>query len=367
MEVPMNSLLNKILVLAVVIVVLGCTRTDTPQMQSPIVFAGGQLQPEEQTRADVPLEDLYNTFRTYTYKIMTVDNALHNVMPGYQVKYVSGSAGSTTSNTDGWEYVFPSSQTIRYWDYEARYYYFAGYAPADAPKVTKAEPNTLNPDLFEIHIDGLQAGPSVPPVMVSEPTFKLHHQFASVVRMPFFIPMTKVRVGFKTTSGDGLGFDVSNISFAPIDPMINIPQEANLTCSYMMRKPVIGGVEPGDLTVTTTSQSGNLGSLTFDETHGMSLPSTDVVWVRPTGKPIAETDYYYYVFPQDPTNWRLKLKVKGVDADFRTSDVPASYMEWQPGKVYTYIFKVSISNIVLELVKVDDWTVFEIDKTVTTW
>ena len=144
----MNKRIHTLLLAATVL--LSCSSGhDDPFVPEPdnagISFGGnnGTWQDAPTTRAQQNgLESLFKTFRAWGYKTTTTssDNtpsAPQVVMDGYQVKFINGAAGSTESNTTGWEYVgIPNTalstiQTIKYWDFSATSYRFFAYSPFD--------------------------------------------------------------------------------------------------------------------------------------------------------------------------------------------------------------------------------------------
>ena len=82
----------------------------------------------------------------------------------YQVKWVTNTANTTTSNTNDWEYVgldflAPSSlvndagvkQSIKYWDYSAAQYDFIAYSTSDATVVT----GSTEPTTGQVHVTAI--------------------------------------------------------------------------------------------------------------------------------------------------------------------------------------------------------------------
>ena len=119
---------------------------DTLQ-QYAITFGAADGQVEQVTRASstTPLSEKgYTEMKVYGYK--TLNSAIQNVMPGYTMKYTSGSANSTTSNSSGWEYVgqgkdyLGNAQEIKYWDGNSSDYRFFGVLPKTASDGTKTYP-----------------------------------------------------------------------------------------------------------------------------------------------------------------------------------------------------------------------------------
>ena len=135
---------------------LSCSssKQDDPFIPEPndnvgIAFGGnnGTWQDAPTTRATgTGLETLFPTFRVWGYKTTSTTaaapSAPETVMDGYIVRHYSGTAGSTESNTTGWEYAgiqntaLSSIQTIKYWDYSATSYRFFAYSPSDTQAVS---------------------------------------------------------------------------------------------------------------------------------------------------------------------------------------------------------------------------------------
>ena len=110
--------------------------------KTPIVFSALQQDEQNITRADQdsragrraskPLEDLHIlSFDVWGYNNMSYNSESgsygdpQTVMPRYHVEYEENSANTTTSNTDGWEYVNKQTgsepeQTIKYWDWSTK-------------------------------------------------------------------------------------------------------------------------------------------------------------------------------------------------------------------------------------------------------
>ena len=115
---------------------MGCSQESgeevvTPvEKHAPIAFNGGLQAEQAVTRAGTPLKDKANTFTVYGFKDTGADT-YQQVFPGYRVQWRENTYASTTTNSDGWEYVdqqIPGQtvQTIKYWDYSATAYRFMG-------------------------------------------------------------------------------------------------------------------------------------------------------------------------------------------------------------------------------------------------
>ena len=104
-----------------------------PEEQKPTAIAfNGSLNEEEVTRATTPLEDYTTSFRVWAYKNMSETAGVYGntqmVFPGFTVRWINNSAATSTTNSDGWEYILVAypDQTPKYWDWYAKAYRFFG-------------------------------------------------------------------------------------------------------------------------------------------------------------------------------------------------------------------------------------------------
>lgn len=372
-------------ILLAMLIMVGCKHHNEPELGDVIVFSAQQIEPKAETRAN-GLEHVHTDFKVYGYKVFsTVDRGgkAETVFNGYRVWHTANTAGTTTSNTADWEYVNDGSQSIKYWDYESTYYYFLGYSPAGSTDVVVTETidNTDRTTDASVSLTVHQTLTAIAPsILVSKPHEVNHIQMLSEhqVRMEFMMPMAKVRIGFFASDYSLPPYALTNISFAPTAG--DIQNVADVKFTYPIRKYVAGVYQSGELEVQTVplTTPNTVPSLTYLDCeglpkHGSPLEPTTAsnpVWAYPSGVDPSATPelIYYYTFPQPgSTPWELSMKIKDTDDAVRIAVVPAEYVRWEPNKVYTYLFKVSATAIVLEVVKVDEWTVFEVNKTVTTW
>ena len=108
---------------------------------TPIAFFAFQQDEQTITRAAGLEDEGITTFTVYGYKNMEYYDGsgtyggLQNVFPGYRVTWKANTANTTTSNSDGWEYVNKQTgsepeQSIKYWDWSAKAYRFFGLTQA---------------------------------------------------------------------------------------------------------------------------------------------------------------------------------------------------------------------------------------------
>lgn len=156
------------------------------------------------------------------------------VFDNYTAKYVTGTAHTTESNSDNWEYVgikaaTPSTiagnwQTIKYWDYAETQYDFVAYSLGegfddDADPTTDpvyATPSAINPSTKSYTLTG--SADALKACYVSDlvTAYNLSdgaivaNDFGNVVQFSFRSLATKIRIAFYETIP---GYSVKNIQF----------------------------------------------------------------------------------------------------------------------------------------------------------
>ena len=331
---------------------------------------------------------LHNNFVVYGYKTTTGTPATTVVYDHYNVNYTEETAGLTTSNTKGWEYVgvdknilngLDGSQTIKYWDYSASQYDFIAFSfgsaiqgtgenKVEASKVTTTDgpKYTLKgsaTDLAECFIaDRVTAKQNV----TAERDQKLY-KYGSIIGFNFRSLATKVRMGIYETVP---GYAIKDVVFYSDD---NTPLSGNKNQPTLYAKGNTIASGAGTMTVTFGSNtesetdynqakvewegteenasyinlqeiakaSSKEGAETSDATNYITRTSTD-----------ARTDVEYETVLSGTDVGELTLKVdytlESIDGSGEeikvtgaTATVPAAYTNWQPNYAYTYIFKIS--------------------------
>lgn len=327
-------------VAAVLTALTACSHGDADERQAvaaderSIVFAGQTQDGVAITRA--ALSDAATSFRVWAYKNTAYDEtdgytACQTVIDGYTVSW---SNTLSSSNTAGWEYVNGSTQTIKYWDFNALAYRFFGYAPATAA-VGVAE--SADKIILTVPVDGRSADAVAAAPYISEPWFSTGNPtdypdrlFAQPVRMSFFKPFARVR--FLFTFADGLTIDrsdLSDVSFHPFNLSAQIGLAGNVSFAYPLKGK--------DTTYSWTSTV----------TDGIPAFTDDYQEVWQTVLPAEEQGAY-----------ELTVTVGSED---RSATVPAVMMQWLPGYDYTYVFKitedgaVTLSTLRINLSIAQDW------------
>lgn len=325
------------------------------------------------------------------------------VIKNYQVKWTAGSENSTTSNTEGWEYVgfasqFPTqvtpvsteTQTIKYWDYSASSYTFTAISalPADLTggkmtiaKTTASTGEGASPSKkgYVVTISSAANLSSLffaDRVVVTKPTSLVtpdrhaDNAYGGNVTFNFRNALSEVRIGMYETIP---GYEITEVKFYKNDGSTEIlnseatPAKAcgtiisnypatgftgTLTVTYdALNQPI---VEPASSTAKATELvlGKNIQTLTMPnpsaepEVAGKYLGTS-------SSSPTWDTDggTYTKVFPQPSNTTDMVLKVdytlyntvtkETIEVKGATAKVPGEYVAWKSNFKYTYIFKIS--------------------------
>lgn len=419
----------------------------TVETGTPISFYGQETEAQDvsqgvkgtraETRAGTPLSEAgVLSFTVWGYKNMTYDsgtgsydtdpNKMQEVFPGYTVNWQANSAATTTTNTNGWEYILLAKpeQTIKYWDWSAKAYRFfavtgtkwesgdftAGQYKVNANVVSGPYQITLNADAEPV-LDGnghydpaatatkLNATPYFTRLWFSTGNIGAYpdKQFGLPVQLEFLKPYARVRFIFKYAYPRE-GIKLTKTIFKPTDDS-EIYRKGTFTVSY----PMTGAATSESYTVTpeavtttytavangTTLTSGKTyytsgsgagefvsngsevadGSNYFTLTNKKLTAFTEDYDLEDDGKDYTETDKGWYMVLPNTTPVSYTLSVK-VNTETKTCSVPAEYMRWLPGYSYTYIFKIlEEGGVEIELVQaaVTPWVDMAIDYVVYNW
>ena len=316
------------------------------------------------------------------------------VIQNYQVKWTAGSENSTTSNTEGWEYVgfasqFPTQvtpvstevQTIKYWDYSASTYTFTAISalPADltggkmtiAKTTTGTAPASKYGKGYVVTISDASADLSKlyfadrVEIAASNGTDRhADNAYGGNVTFKFRNAMSQVRVGMYETIP---GYAISNVkfyqdngtteqtnsssakAFGAIVP--NIPATGftgTLTVTYadnttsIENQPIVTAARTSGTTETNLVLGTNIQ--TVSTTNLLGTTSTAPTWDTDGGT-------YTSVFPQASNTTNMVLKVdytlynatthETIEVKGATATVPGKYVAWKPNFKYTYLFKIS--------------------------
>jgi len=369
---------------------------------TPITFYGQEIEEQDvsqgvkgtraETRAATPLSESATQFKVWGYKNMSFEagvyGSLQEVFPGYIVKWQANSSATSTTNSNGWEYILTdqAEQSIKYWDWSASAYRFfavtgtavvdaGGTYDADKVYYTKSDPFTIKivADAEPVFDGAGHYNSAATATKLNTTPYFTHlwfstgilpeyidKQFGQPVKLEFLKPYSRVRFIFKY-SFPREGIKLTEKYFKPttdFDPDVSkhvgIARKGTVTVSY-------------PLTGAATSES-------YTSTKDPSDPSplsafTEDYDLEDDGKVYYETDEgWYLVLPTTSQgSYTLSVEVNGIE---KTCSVPAEYMRWLPGYSYTYIFKIlEEGGVEIELVQaaVLPWTDLSHEHTVYNW
>lgn len=330
--------------------------------------------------AGTPLSDAATSFRVWAYKSMSYDVGTQSysnnqtVMPNYTVNYGASTANTTSSNTNGWEYVNQQTgvepeQTIKYWDWGAAAYRFfavtgwGGNLPADPEEIAanKAYKSNETSSVYEFT---MLADASSEVAMASTPYFSHlwfstgnadvypDKQFGKPVTLEFLKPYTRVRFIFKYVyPREGIVLGSPSFKSTNDDDIV---RKGTFTVSY----PLTGTATSESFTVTPDGTDAKVLDA-FTEDYDPD-DDTKVYTVSNKG--------WYTVLPNiGQGSYTLSVTVNGAA---KYAVVPAEYMHWLPGYSYTYIFKITEEGGIeigwVEYV-MTPWTEMESTWTVYNW
>ena len=375
----------------------------------PISFSTADTSAQV-TRADntVGLEKLFTEIKVYGYKTLTstaqdgtTTTTLQNVMPGYTLKYVDGTANSSTSNTTGWEYVGLTDkngeavkdytgnvQEIKYWDGNSSDYRFFGVIPNDKytlkydgkvidkdPKIDDTKSFTMEfPNLtymtrtydatnkkykyltYKTDNDGNTTSGEIPEKDI--PMYGTMWQgdpkdnYDKPVTLAFSKPYALIRIVFVRPDGSSvtqLGDPDKNegengyyaAKFNPTDKS-KISTDGSVKVTWSMK-----GTEESTTAESTEQKlpAMNFNPMKLEEAETRYQAWPEYVMVPTTTDASTGTsssvDYECTVFVKEETTSGNTTSSKIVS---RTAFVPKEFTHWKAGYEYTYVFKITYNN-----------------------
>lgn len=368
---------------------LSCSssKQDDPFIPEPddnvgIAFGGnnGTWQDAPTTRATgTGLETLFPTFRVWGYKTTSTTaaapSAPETVMNGYIVRHYGGTAGSTESNTTGWEYAgiqnaaLSSIQTIKYWDYSATSYRFFAYSPSDTLAVSPQASDSKSFSFsFPFAYSDATTATTLP--YISELWFALPassgsvstpaSSYGSCVTLTFAPLIAKVRFKFSYPEGAD-AVVIKDIQFRDsrfmADPTTaTTPLRGTITATYPLQGIPTSSSPTLSWTTTDTAEGSGASStgpliLTIpyeeegDRIHNVSDKSLYGKW------------YYVPPFNAIPYSQGAYTITANIDGRYASATVPEEFMQWKAGYQYTYIFKITEAGTVINFsdLQVEKW------------
>ena len=338
------------------------------EQQVAIAFSGSMGKEQEVTRAETPLKDKANTFSVYGFKDTGADT-YQQVFPGYRVQWRENTIATSTTNSDGWEYVgqqIPGQtvQTIKYWDYGATAYRFMGVTGSNVTGNYGTDEATGAPVYkltFTADCDNEEETPYYSHLWYREISSP---DIGKAVKLEFLKPFSKVRFKFIFEDPDDAATTaLTDKSFGPTGGT-TIKRKGKVTVTY----PLTGTATTEMIFVD--AEAGGPTAFTQDYYGVNEVEKTNGVVTKPYyGADENATGIEYTVIPT-PGGQESYTLIVDVNGDPKTAVVPAAFMTWQPGYIYTYIFKVHVDGTVtIDAVQsaFTPWSVTSKDHTVYNW
>lgn len=341
-----------------------------------IAFSGGLSEDQNvnhaRTRAgEVGLETYTKRFKVWGFK-NGEGSSVNIVMNGYTVNWINNSANTTASNSSGWEYVNQQGlgemeQSIKYWDTTASAYRFFGVAGASETNNPTGNylPNEANPT-YEVTYDADAFNESKTPYY-SHLWYGNSADYGKPVQLEFIKPLSKVRFKFIFEDPNAAqDTELTGKNFRPSDGG-TIKMKGKVTVTY----PLTGTTKTESFAATTEAEGITGFTQDYYEAGSISKNGSGTV-VSPYLNADESTSALSKIYTVIPTpsgqsDYTLTVSVNG---DPKTTTVPAKYMTWLPGYLYTYIFKIHVDGGV-QFSKVQSaftpWVTYDKPHTVYNW
>lgn len=322
-------------------------------------------------------------FRIYGVKKVG-DTQLVSVFNEYSVWYVENK-NTTTSNTDGWEYVgakgatnlgtgnitLTKDQTIKFWDYSAPEYHFIAGSPITCFSHTLTPGNKINSATIKGlagHINANEAGQAITtnPVYIADPKVVKKADYQKPVQFSFKRQQAMVRVGLYETIP---GYSITEINFyeaggSKAKDGNNIILTSG-TKDYFVGGNNISGTITYDWTNETPSytykynetgliKSQNWYAGKFEPHNALATVSTAAVAELYGKDNDMSTNGYFTVIPTPSATTAAPILIKcdytltsdddsgeTIKVTGATAAIPAAYSKWDVNTRYTYLFKIS--------------------------
>lgn len=306
------------------------------------------------------------------------------VFINYVVNYGASTAGTTESNSHGWEYVGQTTyatskvgaggstpeitgQTIKYWDLTNKYYTFTAFSakPTDISddKVTVTKNVSGSSTKYEKgYTMAVKEGASINDIYFSDRTPVEASTSAFPVTLKFRKLVSKVRFGFFETI-PGYSVTITDVKFNSTSHTTNAAGNFGVDCTGAVLVPG----SSTSFTVTYDDGSGipanenkakvavagsttqNYLSTTASGFFGTTLgvTSNDRLWENGGN--------YTTILPNPSNTTDLSLTIsytltstdnsgETIAITDATAKVPAAFAQWQANYAYTYLFKISDNN-----------------------
>lgn len=314
------------------------------------------------------------------------------VFDNYQVVWKDNSAGTSTSNTNDWEYVGQdfvglnkethaegSKQSIKYWDYSVPQYDFIAYSVGDGNALVTTEAEMADKKVYGSSIATPKADDyksyqlkaksidDLSKCYFTDVETVVNDNYGKPVTFTFKNVTAKVRVAFYETIP---GYTVSELKFyTPTDENKSADISKTKATLYTTGEdklqtnstidvlyPEVGANKKGEqaynkafITVSgnelSTATQLELGNINYNN----NVLATSAQNASMAGE--SANSYYTSVLPVSeakPLTIRMNYTLTSEDGSNEKIHVygakaviPAAYTAWQPNHAYTYIFKIS--------------------------
>lgn len=324
-------------------------------------------------------------FKIYGVKKMS-ETQFVTVFKDYSVW--NAAANTTTSNTNGWEYVgakgatnlgtgnisLDKDQTIKFWDYSASEYRFVAGSPIsaftyDVPVTNESkEIKTATITGLAGHINANESGTPLTtyPVYIADPKIVQKADYNNTVEFSFKRQQAMVRVGLYETIP---GYSITEINFyeaggSKAKDGNNVILTSG-TENYFVGGSKVKGTITYNWTGTTPSytytydntnltKSQNWCAGKFEPDNALATTSTAEV-AKLYGKDNdMSTNGYFTVIPTPSATTAAPILIKcdytltsdddsgeTIKVTGATAAIPAAFSKWEANTRYTYLFKIS--------------------------
>ena len=320
------------------------------------------------------------------YGVKKTNDAFSNVFVNYSVWDFADK--TTTSNTNGWEYVgakgatnlgtgnisLDKDQTIKFWDYSASEYHFVAgsliknFTPDPlivGKDITYATISGLAGHITANDKDGTGTALETNPVYVSEPVIVKKANYQKPVQFNFVRQQAMVRVGFYETIP---GYAITEIKFYDAEGKVSDGNNIILTsgpADYFVGGSNVSGTITYDWSVETPSytyeytgtnlkKSKNWYAGKFEPHNALATTSTaEVAKLYGKDKDMS-TNGYFTVIPTPSATTAAPILIKcdytlvsddgsgeTIKVTGATAAIPAAFSKWEVNTRYTYLFKIS--------------------------
>lgn len=309
----------------------------------------------------------------------------------YNVNYVNGTANTTESNTENWEYVNQNMevrgagkslaekaklQTIKYWDHSCKSYDFIAFSMGkghtDAGATTYAKPTAVDKANLASAAYTLTGDVNtLGECYISDMKTVLEKDYnKKAVAMNFRHLTSKVRIALYETVP---GYVINDVRFYDVAKDGTFSDNGTLFGTFNNKGtltvyfPTTGTANEGNsdhnkahVSFEAATTDGIVSKKEFGTVNYNNQVEGEILEKKGYLSQTAATpsycgdakEYYQTVLPAEgnsqPANLRIDYKLTATDGTGEvinvkgaTATVPAKYTEWKSGYAYTYIFKIS--------------------------